>query len=125
MIQGIGTDIIAVKRIQNAFERNPAFGDKVFTPAEIAYCQSRAHPYQSFAARFAAKEAVMKACGTGWNADLTWQNIEVVSTENGAPSIRTYHQTAAYLEIHGIHRIHLSLSHDGEYATAFVVLERN
>ncbi len=125
MIIGIGTDIIAVSRIQEAFERNPGFGEKVFTTDEITYCQSKAHPYQSLAARFAAKEAVMKACKTGWNDIMTWQNIEVVCGQNGDPMIRLHRQSAEFMAKQGLTKVHLSLSHDASVAIAFVVLEKN
>ncbi len=124
MIIGIGTDIIAVNRIQKAFERNPGFWDKVFTTDEITYCQSKAHPYQSLAARFAAKEAVMKACKTGWNEKMTWQNIEVICGQNGEPMIRLHGQSAEFMAKLGLTKIHLSLSHDASVALAFVVLEK-
>jgi holo-[acyl-carrier protein] synthase len=77
MIRGIGTDIIAVARIQRTIERNPRFMERVYTEAETAYCQAKANPWQSFAVRFAAKEAVMKAFGTGWDGKINWRDIEV------------------------------------------------
>jgi len=125
VIYGIGTDIIAVSRIKEAFERNPRFGDKVFTPDETAYCNNKANPYQSFAARFAAKEAFMKACHRGWDAELTWQNIEVITGDKGEPGIRIHNSTAEFIAFCGVTDIHLSLAHDGGFAIAYVVLETN
>ncbi|HNZ07353.1 MAG TPA: holo-ACP synthase [Candidatus Cloacimonadota bacterium] len=124
MIVGIGTDIIKVERIQKSIEANPRFGEKLFTPAETAYCESRASKYQSYAARFAAKEAVMKALGTGWNELVHWLNIEIVREGDGAPKVLLHNETNAFAASLGIQAIHLSIAHEKEYATAFVVLEK-
>lgn len=123
MIFGIGTDIIDIKRIQRAIEKNPRFAEKIFTAAEIAYCNSRANPYQSYAARFAAKEAVMKAIGSGWDGIINWQDIEVVLPEKGAPKIVTQNATTDFLNCHGIDKIHISLAHEKDYAIAYAILE--
>ena len=123
MIFGIGTDIISVARIQRSIENNERFTEKLFTPAEITYCEVRANKYQSYAARFAAKEAVMKAIGTGWDGVINWLDIEVVSDALGKPGIVAHAATQAFLEQHGITNVQLSLSHEKEYAIAFVVLE--
>ncbi|HNQ44711.1 MAG TPA: holo-ACP synthase [Candidatus Cloacimonadota bacterium] len=76
MIRGIGTDIVAVGRIERSIERTPRFVEKVFTETEVTYCEARANSPQSYAARFAAKEAVMKAFGTGWNGTVNWRDID-------------------------------------------------
>lgn len=122
MIFGIGTDIISVSRIQRAIENNERFTDKLFTPGEIAYCESRASKYQSYAARFAAKEAVMKAIGTGWDGVINWLDIEVVADALGKPGIKCHNASQAFMEQQGIESIQLSLSHEKDYAVAFVVL---
>lgn len=122
MIFGIGTDIISVARIQRSIENNDRFTDKLFTPGEIAYCESRANKFQSYAARFAAKEAVMKALGTGWDGEINWLDIEVISDALGKPGIVAHAATQAFLEHHGITNVQISLSHEKEYAIAFVVL---
>lgn len=123
MIFGVGTDIISVARIQRAIEKNDRFTERLFTPAEIAYCESRANKYQSYAARFAAKEAVMKAIGTGWDGVINWLDIEVCSDPQGKPGIVVHNATRIYLELNHVSSIQLSLSHEQEYAVAFVVLE--
>lgn len=124
MIYGIGTDIISVERIRKSMEANSRFGEKLFTPAEIAYCESRASRYQSYAARFAAKEAVMKALGTGWNERVHWLNIEILREGDEAPKVLLHNDTKDLANEQGIGEIHLSLSHEKDYATAFVVMEK-
>lgn len=123
MIKGIGTDIIQVSRLERTITNNPRFVDKVFTPNEIAYCESRASKYQSYAARFAAKEAVMKAIGTGWDGKINWADIEVVSDELGKPELVLHNASLEYVRVHGIDGLHLSLSHEKDYAIAYVILE--
>lgn len=122
MIFGIGCDIISVARIQRSIEKNERFTEKLFSPAEIAYCEARANKYQSYAARFAAKEAVMKAIGTGWNGVINWLDIEVVSDPLGKPGIEVHNATQDHLAKHNVQHIHLSLSHEKEYAIAYVIL---
>jgi holo-[acyl-carrier protein] synthase len=121
MILGIGVDLAEIGRIRAAVE-NPRTGERfrarVFTPAEIAYCARRRSGHESFAARFAAKEAVMKALGHA----VGWREIEVVRG-TGAPAIRLHGRAAASAAQLGIRRIHLSLSHTAELAIAYVVAE--
>lgn len=121
MILGIGVDIIEVARIRAALE-NPRTGnrfrDRVFTAEEAAYCSRRRNAYESFAARFAAKEAMMKALGRG----LGWREIEVVRV-SGPPRIRLHGRAAAQTEALGVRRISLSLSHTEQLAIAYVVAE--
>ncbi len=121
MILGVGVDITEVPRIRGALE-NPRTGARfrarVFTTEEIAYCAQRRNGHESFAARFAAKEAMMKALGDAFG----WREIEVVRGK-GAPSIRLSGRAAARAAAIGIQRIHLSLSHTAELAIAYVVAE--
>lgn len=123
MILGIGTDIIAVSRIKKAIEANPRFVDKLFTLAEIAYCSGKASPAQSYAVRFAAKEAVMKALGTGWDGIVNWQDIEVVLDTKGSPMLSFYGGALQLATSIGMHSAHVSLSHEKDYAIAYVILE--
>ncbi|MDD3577992.1 MAG: holo-ACP synthase [Candidatus Cloacimonetes bacterium] len=123
MIFGIGTDIVAVKRIEHVIDRNPAFITKVFTPVEIEYCEARASKAQSYAARFAAKEAAMKALGTGWGEGLSWQEFEILNNPAGNPSLVLKGKALERAEAAGIRSWHVSLSHEKEYALAFVVME--
>lgn len=124
MIIGIGTDIVDVSRIQRLIEKSPAFIEKVYCPNEIAYCEDRANSAESFAARFAAKEAVMKALGTGWAEQISFKEICISSDEKGKPEIELLGATKTFAERLGVKNIHLSLSHERTMALAFVVLER-
>ncbi len=123
MIYSIGTDITDVKRIKRAIEKSERFVEKIFTANEISYCMSRANKYESFAARFAAKEAVMKAIGTGWDGRINWIDIEVLNTDMGKPYIVTHNATNEFIKANGILRIHLSISHERDYALAYTILE--
>jgi holo-[acyl-carrier protein] synthase len=123
MISGIGIDIIEIVRIRKAIESNPGFAHRIFSPREIEYCESKADPIFSYAARFAAKEAFMKALGTGWNHEVSWVEIETMTGENGKPELVISGRTKATLESRHITSCHLSLSHEKGYAVANVVLE--
>jgi holo-[acyl-carrier protein] synthase len=123
MIIGIGIDIIEVERIANSVGRDAGFRELVFSKNEIKYCSSKAAPYEHYAARFAAKEAFMKALGSGWSSGLSFNEIEVVNLENGKPVLQISGRTEKELEPLGIQIIHVSLSHLKTMATAFVILE--
>jgi len=124
MIVGTGIDIAEVPRIRQAIER---FGDRflqrVYTAGEIRYCDSKANRVERYAARFAAKEAAMKALGTGWSHGVRWRDCEVVRMPGGRPSI-TFHGKAGELAARlGMRNAALSLSHTAEQAIAQVILE--
>ncbi|MEO8726981.1 MAG: holo-ACP synthase [Acidobacteriaceae bacterium] len=124
MILGTGTDICEVHRIRKSIER---FGERFlmrcFTPREIAYCRSKANSAERFAARFAAKEAGMKALGTGLNRGVSWQQVEVLHAAGGRPILRYAGRAAEVAAQLGAKHIHLSLTHTQEHALAFVILE--
>jgi len=125
VIVSIGIDIVEVYRIRETISRTPRFVERVFTPAERDYCQAKgAAAAQSFAARFAAKEAFLKALKTGWRGKITWHDIEIRSDEAGVPSLKIAGEAKTLLENLGANRIHLSLSHTTEHAVAQVILER-
>ena len=115
MIVGVGTDVVDIGRLQRSLERTPTLRDRLFTPAEAAL------PLESLAARFAAKEALAKALGAP--GGLSWQDAEVVSDQDGRPSFTLRGTVADRAAELGVARVHLSLSHDGGVAVAFVVLE--
>ena len=124
MIVGTGIDIAEVPRIEASIAR---FGDRflqrVFTKAEREYCESKANRVERYAARFAAKEAAMKAIGTGWNHGVTWRDVEVCRQPGGRPTIAFHGKAAEFAANLGAVHIALSLSHTVEYAIAQVILE--
>jgi|SRR5215472_5552793 len=124
MIVGTGVDIAEVARIEAAVERyGERFLKRVFTSEEIRYCTSKANAGERLAARFAAKEAAMKAIGTGLRRGVTWQDVEVVRLSGGRPGIRLNGKAAEFAAALGCKRIHLSISHTEEQAIAYVILE--
>jgi holo-[acyl-carrier protein] synthase len=125
VIISIGIDIIEVRRVRETIERTPRFAERVFTAAERAYCESRgAVAAQHYAARFAAKEAALKALQTGWSGGITWQDIEVSAKESGAPEISFHGCARALYERSGATAAHLSIAHTTEHAIAEVILEK-
>ena len=125
MIYGIGVDIVEVSRIQKSIEK---FGDKflqkIFLEEEVNFCQSKPNPAMHFAARFAAKEALSKALGTGFCDEVSPNQIEVVRSENGRVDITLHSETKKKCESLGIKKLNLSISHEKETAVAFVVAEK-
>jgi len=125
MIVSVGIDIIEVYRIRDSIARTPRFAERVFTDGEREYCESKGKGSdQSFAARFAAKEAFMKALRSGWRGELAWHEVEVVSDDAGAPSLKVTGEAERRMREMGADRIHLSISHTKEHAVAYVLLER-
>jgi holo-[acyl-carrier protein] synthase len=125
MIISIGIDIIEVARIREVLLRSPRFRERVFTAAERAYCDSRGVvAAQHYAARFAAKEAALKALQTGWRGGIGWQDVEISSLESGAPILIFHGLVRELFEKSGATAAHLSLSHTSEHAIAQVVLEK-
>src|SRR5215510_3000916 len=127
MIFAIGIDLAEVNRIKAALE-NPVTGtrfrNRVYTAGEQTYCESRrAGKYQSYAARFAAKEATMKALGKGWGRYVGWLDIEVVRRRGSRPEITLHGKAKEYAESLGIQRLHLALTHTTTLAEAVVVAE--
>ena len=125
MIISTGVDLAEVARIRAAIE-NPRTGrrfrDRVFTAYEIAYCEKkRRGRYESFAGRFAAKEAVMKALGRGWGARVRWLDIEVARAKSGKPDIVLHGKTAQFAAAKGVRRWTLSITHTKEHGLAFVI----
>ena len=122
MIYGIGTDIVEISRMKKIIERTPLFIEKVFTPGERDYCLSRKQSAQSFATRFAAKEAVLKAFGTGLAA-FSWQDIDIVKLESGKPEVLLHGDLAVFAQKIAVKRIRISLSHSGDSAIAMALAE--
>ena len=126
-IIGTGIDVIEVERVERALT-NPVTGarfrKRVYTEGEIRYCESRGKArYQSYAARFAAKEAAMKAMGTGWNRNVGWSEIEVVRERGKAPTIALHGKSAEFARRKNILHFHLSLTHTASQAVAHAIAE--
>ncbi len=111
-----------VDRIERVLVKNSSIYEKVFTDAEHQYSRRKSFPYQRFAARFAAKEALFKALGTGLSGDLDWQDVEVRNERSGKPVLRLSGKTATKANEMGVVSSHLSLSHTEKYAIALVIL---
>lgn len=125
MIVGSGVDIAEVDRIEAAIGRHGArFIGRVYTELEQAYAERKANRYERYAARFAAKEAGMKAIGTGWRHGVRWRDIEVANMASGKPTLRFYGAAAAFAERLGVHNVTLTMTHTAKQAMAIVILER-
>jgi holo-[acyl-carrier protein] synthase len=124
VILGTGIDSAEVPRIRASVER---YGDRflarVYTPLERTYVERKANRYERYAARFAAKEAGMKALGTGWRHGVTWQDFEVTNLPSGRPTLRLHGRARAIADQLGVRNISLSLTHTAESGMAFVIFE--
>jgi len=124
MIVGTGVDLAEVPRIRASIERFGArFKDRIFTPAEVAYVERKANRYERYAARFAAKEAGMKAIGTGWKRGVTWHDFEVANLPTGKPTLRLHGVAEEIARKLNVRNIALSLTHTAELGMAHVILE--
>ncbi|MGD1211335.1 MAG: holo-ACP synthase [Candidatus Acidiferrales bacterium] len=124
MIVGLGLDIAEVDRIEAAIRRHGApFLERLYTPSEVAYCESYKDKFERYAARFAAKEAAMKALGTGWSRGVRWRDIEVAREPSGKPTIRLEGVAQQIAQRMGVKNISLSITHSGNLALAQVIFE--
>ena len=124
MIVGTGVDLAEVPRIRASIERyGEKFIRRIYTPAEIAYVERKANKYERYAARFAAKEAGMKAIGTGWRHGVTWQDFEVANLRSGKPTLLLHGVAAGFAERLGVKHISLSITHTAGLGMAHVILE--
>ena len=124
MIVGVGVDLAEGHRIRSSFERfGERFRDRIYTPLEIAYCESKANKYERYAARFAAKEAGMKAIGTGMRKGVRWLDFEVANLPTGKPTLRFHGVAAEFAERLGVTNVALSLTHTSDTSLAHVILE--
>jgi holo-[acyl-carrier protein] synthase len=124
MIKGIGVDTIELTRIERVYRRyNERFLERIFAPEEKAYALRYKDPVPRLAARFAAKEACMKALGTGWNFGVRWRDIVVVNDTSGKPQMSLHGKAKTLFERLSGERIHLSITHSKENATAVVIFE--
>jgi holo-[acyl-carrier protein] synthase len=124
VIVGTGVDLAEVPRIQASVERfGERFVKRIFTEREIAYVERKANKYERYAARFAAKEAGMKAIGTGWRRGVRWQDFEVSNLRSGKPTLLLHGVAAEFAARLGVKNISLSLTHTAQYGMAHVILE--
>lgn len=124
MIVGTGIDLAEVQRIREAIERyGTRFLQRIYTERELAYVARKANRFERYAARFAAKEAGMKALGTGWRRGVGWQDFEVANEPSGRPTLLLHGQAQQIAAAAGVIRISLSLTHTAENGMAFVVFE--
>jgi holo-[acyl-carrier protein] synthase len=123
MIHGIGIDTIEVARIHKQISGSERFKARIFTPAEIEYCEAKKNKAQNYAARFAAKEAFFKALGTGWRGGLAFTQVEIRNDSLGKPEIHLSGKAQELIEAKGITNIQVSLTHLKDIASAIVTLE--
>ena len=124
MIVGSGLDIAEIDRITAALTRHgAAILGRLYTPAEVAYCESHKNKFERYAARFAAKEAAMKALGTGWTRGVRWRDIEVANAPGGKPTLRLQGVARELAEKLGVKNISLTITHSGNLALAQVIFE--
>jgi holo-[acyl-carrier protein] synthase len=123
MITGVGTDLIEVERVAGKISKEEGFRELVFTPGEISYCETKPNKFQHYAARFAAKEAFLKAIGTGWISGIAFNEIEISNDENGKPSLGLIGATAEFLKSRRIGKAWVSLSHLSNISSAVVIIE--
>jgi holo-[acyl-carrier protein] synthase len=125
MVLGLGTDLMETRRVEESIDRfGERFLERIFTPDEIAYClRKKKNAAESFAARFAAKEAGAKALGTGISRGVSWKEFEVRREASGRPTLHLSGRAAELAEVMGVKRVQLSLTHSRELALAVVVIE--
>ena len=124
MIVGLGLDIAEIDRIEAAITRHGAsFIERLFTADEVSYCERYKNRYERYAARFAVKEAAMKALGTGWRYGVRWRDIEVTREPGGKPGLRLDGVARAFADRLGVRQISVSITHSGNLALAQVIFE--
>ena len=124
MVLGLGTDLIETRRVQQSIDRHgERFLERIFTAGEIAYCQRKKNAAESFAARFAAKEAGAKALGTGISRGVSWKEFEVRREPSGRPTLHVSGRAREMADAIGVRRMQLSLTHSRDLAMAVVVAE--
>jgi len=125
MIVGLGIDLAEPTRVRAAAERyGRRFLERVFTPKEIAYCERKRNKWERYAARFAAKEAAMKALGTGWRRGVRWRDFEVTNLPSGRPTLTLAGQARKFARRQGVRHVALSLTHAEQFVLAQVIFEK-
>ncbi len=124
MIVGLGLDIAEIDRIEAAITRHGApILERLYTPAEVAYCESHRNKFERYAGRFAAKEAAMKALGTGWRRGVRWRDIEIIREPSGKPSLALKGAAKQIADGLGVKNISVTITHSGNLALAEVIFE--
>jgi holo-[acyl-carrier protein] synthase len=124
VIVGLGLDIAEVDRIEAAITRHGAsMLERLFTPEEVAYCEKHKNKFERYAGRFAAKEAAMKALGTGWSRGVRWRDVEVIREPTGKPTLRLEGVAGQVADQLGVKNISLTITHSGNLALAEVIFE--
>jgi holo-[acyl-carrier protein] synthase len=123
VVPGIGVDVVDVERMKFALERTPRIRQRLFTEDEIAYCEKFRFAERHYAGRWAAKEAVLKALGTGWRRGIAWRDIEIRNDRNGTPAVHIRGGARDVMERAGIEKMHVTISHCRSFAVAYVVAE--
>jgi holo-[acyl-carrier protein] synthase len=124
MITGLGTDIIEVERVAAKIKKERGFRELVFTPKEIEYCETKSNKFEHYAARFAAKEAFLKALGTGWTSGTAFNEIQITHDQEGRPQLDLIGLTAQSAATLNIGKILVSIAHLKSVATAVVIIEK-
>ncbi len=124
MISGVGIDMIEVDRVEQRIKKDNGFKEMIFSPAEIAYCETKKNKFQHYAARFAVKEAFFKALGTGWCKGTNFNEVETINTDEGKPELRLTGTTQKAIATLGIIKTSVSLSHLKSVASAVVIIEK-
>ncbi len=124
MVVGLGLDIAEIDRIEAAIVRHGVpILERLFTPSEVAYCESYKNRFERYAGRFAAKEAAMKALGTGWRHGVRWRDIEIARQPSGKPTLHLDGVARGFADRLGVKNISLSITHSGNFALAQVIFE--
>jgi holo-[acyl-carrier protein] synthase len=124
MIVGLGLDIAEINRIEAAITRHGApILERLFTPSEVAYCEGYKNRFERYAGRFAAKEAAMKALGTGWSQGIRWRDIEVTREPSGKPTLHLAGVARSFADRLGVKNISITITHSGNFALAQVIFE--
>jgi holo-[acyl-carrier protein] synthase len=124
LIVGLGLDIAEIDRIQAAITRHGApILERLYTPAEVAYCESHRNKFERYAGRFAAKEAAMKALGTGWRRGVRWRDIEIIRERSGKPTLALKGAAKRIAEGLSVRNISVTITHSGNLALAEVIFE--
>ena len=124
MSSGVGIDMIEVERVADKINKESGFRELVFSPKEIAYCESKKSKFEHYAARFAAKEAFFKALGTGWAENTQFNEVEIINNKDGKPEVQLLGSTLETINAMGIKKILVSLSHIKTIASAVVMIEK-